>query len=61
MPKSFGETLNEELLSKGMDDGEPHIGLNNVKGRLKALCNGTLSLSPRENGGVIIIMKIPVR
>ena len=43
------------------NDSEPHIGLSNVSDRLKALCGGTLSIEPRQAGGVIVTMYIPDR
>ncbi|MBQ3789888.1 MAG: histidine kinase [Lachnospiraceae bacterium] len=41
------------------DDNEPHIGLQNVSDRLKELCGGTLTLLPRESGGVTVEIRIP--
>ncbi len=41
------------------DDNEPHIGLQNVSDRLKELCGGTLTLLPRETGGVVVEIRIP--
>ena len=44
---------------KAPDDGAPHIGLGNVKERLRTLCGGTLSISPRDNGGTVVTVHIP--
>ena len=40
------------------DNGEPHIALNNIRERLSAI-NGTLKISPNENGGTIVSIFIP--
>jgi len=40
------------------DNGEPHIALNNIRERLSAI-NGTLTISPNENGGTIVSIYIP--
>ena len=42
----------------GDDNGEPHIALNNIRERLSAI-NGTLTISPNENGGTVIRIYIP--
>ena len=42
-----------------VDNGEPHIALDNVKERLKLFVGGTLSISPREGGGTIVTIFIP--
>ena len=41
-------------------NSEPHIGLSNVSDRLNTLCGGTLSMTPREGGGVIVVLNIPL-
>lgn len=41
------------------DDKEPHIGIDNVRSRLKVLCKGTLSVSRREGGGTVVTIFIP--
>lgn len=40
------------------DNGEPHLALNNIRERLSAI-NGTLVISPNEDGGTIIQIYIP--
>lgn len=53
-------TLKEnEYINKNVD-GEPHIGLQNVSDRLKALCNGSLTICPRSGGGTIVTLLIPI-
>lgn len=42
----------------GDDNGEPHIALSNIRERLSAI-GGTLTISPGENGGVLIRIFIP--
>ena len=43
------------------DDNEPHIALNNIRQRLKMMCNGKLILSDREGGGTKVVVKIPAK
>ena len=49
-----GEKPDEDVNS------EAHIGLSNVSDRLNTLCGGTLSMTPREGGGVIVVLNIPL-
>jgi len=41
------------------DDNEPHIALNNIRQRLEMMCNGTLTISPRDGGGTVVTVLIP--
>jgi sensor histidine kinase YesM len=41
------------------DDREPHIALNNIRERLALLCDGTLTISPGEEGGTVVKIFIP--
>ncbi|MBE6719782.1 MAG: hypothetical protein E7571_03870 [Ruminococcaceae bacterium] len=43
------------------DNNDPHIALANIKERLKMMCNGTLTISPRESGGTTVTVFIPNR
>ncbi|MBR1522916.1 MAG: histidine kinase [Lachnospiraceae bacterium] len=38
---------------------ELHVGLDNVSERLKSLCDGTLTISPRSGGGAVVTILIP--
>ena len=38
---------------------EPHIGINNVRDRLKTLCNGIIDISRRKGGGTVVTITIP--
>ncbi len=51
--------LTEEPPVSDGDSAETHIGIPNVRKRLEALCNGTLTLAPREGGGVTVTICIP--
>ena len=42
-----------------VDDNEPHIALNNIRQRLKLMCNGKLLITPREGGGTSVKVIIP--
>ena len=42
-----------------VDDNEPHIALNNIRQRLKLMCNGKLIIAPREGGGTSVKVIIP--
>ena len=41
------------------DNNEPHIALNNIQQRLKMMCGGSLTISRREGGGTVVIVRIP--
>ena len=42
-----------------MDNDDPHIALANISERLEMMCGGTLTISPRENGGTVIRVWVP--
>ena len=42
-----------------IDNDEPHIALNNIRERLEMMCNGTLTIAPREVGGTVVTVFIP--
>ena len=42
-----------------VDDNEPHIALDNIRQRLKLMCNGKLLITPREGGGTSVKVIIP--
>lgn len=41
------------------DDSELHIGLANIRERLKLMCGGTLMISSRQEGGTTVTIMIP--
>ena len=41
------------------DSDSPHVALANIKERLQMMCGGTLTISPRENGGTIVKVFVP--
>ena len=42
-------------------DGALHIGLQNVRERLKVMCGGTLTVAARPNGGTAVTVFVPKR
>ena len=44
-----------------IDNDEPHIALNNIRERLEMMCNGTLTIAPREVGGTVVTVFIPIK
>ena len=42
------------------DDSEPHIALANIQQRLEIMCGGTLTVMPREGGGTVVKITLPV-
>lgn len=42
-----------------IDNNDPHIALNNIRKRLEMMCNGTLTISPRDGGGMSVKITIP--
>ena len=43
------------------DNNEPHIALNNIRNRLEMMCGGTLTVSPRDGGGTVVRVTIPMK
>jgi LytS/YehU family sensor histidine kinase len=43
----------------GNDD--PYITLNNIRERLKTMCQGTLEIEPRKAGGTKVTIRIPMK
>ena len=41
------------------DDGEGHVGLQNVRERLVLMCGGTLTVTPRASGGTVVTVFVP--
>ena len=44
-----------------IDNDEPHIALKNIRERLEMMCGGSLTLTPREEGGTLVTVFIPVK
>ena len=43
------------------ENSEPHTTLDNIRERLKVLCGGTLTITPREAGGTKVTIFVPRR
>ncbi len=43
------------------DDGREHVGLQNVRARLHALCGGSLEITENPGGGLIVTLLVPQR
>ena len=43
-----------------MDESEPHIALVNIQQRLEIMCGGKLTVMPREGGGTVVKITLPV-
>ena len=41
------------------DDREPHTALANIRHRLEMMCDGKMTIRPREGGGTVVTVKIP--
>ena len=39
---------------KPAKDDDIHVGINNIRERLRLMCNGKLTISPKEGGGTIV-------
>lgn len=48
-------------ISQSMDDGEIHVGIQNVRSRLKDMCDGTLEVSSTPGQGTHIVITLPQR
>ena len=42
-----------------LDDGKMHVGIQNVRYRLLAMCNATLTIKSKPNEGTTAIVRIP--
>jgi sensor histidine kinase YesM len=41
------------------DDGKTHVGIDNVRARLKDMCRGTLTIKSMANVGTRVTIEIP--
>lgn len=41
------------------DEGKPHTTLNNIRQRLEMMCEGSMTIRPRDGGGTVVKMTIP--
>ena len=48
-------------ISQSMDDGKIHVGIQNVRSRLKDMCGGTLEVSSTPGQGTRIVITLPQR
>lgn len=44
---------------RSTDNNDPHIALDNIRERLDIMCGGTISISPRQEGGTSVKVTIP--
>ena len=42
-------------------DGKPHIAIANIEQRLDMMCDGRLAVAPREGGGTVVRVTIPLK
>ena len=40
---------------------DPHTTLANIRQRLEMMCGGTLEIAPRQGGGTVVRVTIPLR
>ena len=43
-----------------LDENKPHATLNNIRQRLEMMCGGRMTIRPREGGGTVVILTIPI-
>ena len=59
------DTANEIIVEddgpgfRSTDNDDPHIALDNIRERLDIMCGGTISISPRQEGGTSVKVTIP--
>lgn len=41
------------------EDSEPHLALANIEQRLEMMCDGKMTITPREGGGTVVKVTIP--
>ena len=42
------------------NDNEPHIALNNIRQRLQMMCGGHMDITPRDGGGTVVRVTVPL-
>ena len=42
-----------------LDESRPHTTLTNIRQRLEMMCGGSLTITPREGGGTVVMVTIP--
>ena len=50
-----------DLEKTANDEKEVHIGLSNIKERLRIMCDGTLDIEPRDGVGTVVTLRVPNR
>ena len=59
------DTANEIIVEddgpgfRSTDNNDPHIALDNIRERLDIMCGGSISISPRQEGGTSVKVTIP--
>ena len=43
------------------DESRPHTALDNIRQRLEFMCDGSLAIIPRDEGGTVVTITIPLR
>ena len=43
------------------DESKPHTTLNNIRQRLEMMCEGGMTIMPREGGGTVVTIRIPLK
>lgn len=46
---------------KPADDSRQHTALSNITQRLQMMCGGTLTIAPRDGGGTVVRVTVPLR
>ena len=46
---------------KSADDSRQHTALSNITQRLQMMCGGTLTIAPRDGGGTVVRVTVPLR
>lgn len=46
-------------VNRKMDDGRVHVGIQNVRTRLKDMCDGTLEVSSTPGKGTQVVITLP--
>jgi len=60
-PGGFAVTVEDDGPGFEPSDDEPHLALDNIRERLRTMCNGTLTIEPREGGGTKVTVFVPVK
>ena len=53
-----GRSFDSRIITQVYGENRVHIGLSNIRERLRIMCDGTLNIEPRKEGGTIVTLRL---